>query len=262
MSREQWWGDFSFNELELRSWSIGERSFVIQRLVDEWKIWNIETQTELDSEIVLSDGQHIDLDGDKVAGRYLEKQTATTLRVAPRLADKSVVTRPASPVTILAGEKVKLFVTTPIWFSVTALLQKECLIDVPFWRPSDTWFGASTIDGDICYAKYTSARTRLEDLVMRSHRATTPITVKNNHNKAFTINRLNVPVNFLSLYSDMEHNLWTSGISIERNHDSAHVEVHIESSDLNESSENIQISDPRKASDQGKLIRRISNLFG
>lgn len=262
MSREQWWGDFSFNEFELRSWSIGERRFVIQRLADEWKIWNIETPTELDSEIVLSDGQNIILDGDKVAGRYLEKNTENSIKITPRLADKSVVTRPASPVTILAGEKVKLFVTTPIWFSVNALLDKECLLDLPFWRPSDTWFGASTIDGEICYAKYTSARTQLDDLVMRSHRATTAITVKNNLNNAFTINRINVPVNFLSLYSDMDKNLWTEDISIERNHASDHVEVHIEGNELEQSSDYQQVSDPRKAPEQGKIIRRISNLFG
>ncbi|MFT5757000.1 MAG: hypothetical protein ACI9LM_001725 [Alteromonadaceae bacterium] len=261
MSNNIWWGEFTFELQEKKCWSVGERAILIKRKEAEWNTWNIE-ETEEDNDVLVSDGISINLDDTTVTGRFLEKITSEKIKVSPLLADRTVIARPSSPLTILAGEKIQLFISTPIWFYAETLPSGKCLVDLPFWRPSDSWFGSSTIDGQLCYAKYTSAKTKLEELDLHPHRATTSITVINSHDKALTINRINVPVTYLNLYCDEKNQLWTSAISIEIEDESADVELIIEKGFSADFQPLTFISNPRVSSEHGKLIRRISNLFG
>lgn len=266
MSNNVWWGDFSFQPQETKCWSVGERAILIKRKATEWNTWNVESivvdSIGAEDDILVTDGSKIVLESDMVTGRFLEKVTSGKIKVTPLLADRTMIARPSSPLTILAGEKIQLFISTPVWFYAELLPSGKCLVDLPFWRPSDSWFGSSTIDGQLCYAKYTSAKTNLEDLDLHPHRATTAIMVHNRHNKALTINRINVPVNYLTLYSDDKNQLWTSSISIKIEGESADVELIIDKHFLSEFEPQTLISKPRISSEHGKLIRRISHLFG
>lgn len=262
MSHNVWWGDFTFEHQEQKCWIIGDRAIVIKRNDNEWNSWNVETPEEVNDDILVSGCANLPISEEIIKGRFLERNTSNTIKVMPKLADKSVVARPASPLTILAGETVQLFISTPIWFYAQTSPGNKSLLDLPFWRPSDSWFGASTIDGEICYAKYTSAKTRIEDLEMRAHRAITPITVTNSYHEAFTINRINVPVNYLHLYSNDENQLWTYGVEIERKNKSDNVELIFSDHLLHKINSYELVSEPRLTSDHGKLTRSISNLFG
>ena len=86
--------------------------------------------------------------------------------------------------------------------------------------------------------------------------------VINSHDKALIINRINVPVNYLHLYGDDKNQLWTSSITIEIENESADVEFIVEKSISAELSPLKSICAPRESSEHGKLIRRISHLFG
>lgn len=262
MSNNIWWGEFSLAPQETKCWNVGGRAFLIKRKVSEWNTWNIESSTEEDVDIFVSDGSNITLNSNMVTGRFLEKNTSNSIKVSPLLADRTMIARPASELSILAGEKIQLFISSPIWFCAQTLPSGKCLVDLPFWRPSDSWFGSSTIDGQLCYAKYTSAKTNLDELDFHPHRATTAITVFNSHNKALVINRINVPVNYLSLYSDNKNQLWTSRISIKIEGDSADVELVIDKNFSSEFEPHSLVSSPRISSEHGKIIRRISHLFG
>jgi hypothetical protein len=261
MNNNIWWGEFTFALHEQKCWSVGERSILLKRKATEWNVWNIENIEE-EGDILVSDGANVNLESSVGIGRFLENSTAEKIKVYPSLADRTVIARPSSPLTILAGEKVQLFISTPIWFCAETLPGGKPLVDLPFWRPSDSWFGSSMIDGQLCYAKYTSAKTKLEELDLHPHRATTSIMVINSGEKSLVINRMNVPVNYLYLYSDNENQLWTSRITIEIENEFADVELVIEKGFPAEFEPLTFVSNPRNSSEHGKLIRRISNLFG
>ena len=262
MSKNIWWGEFSFDLDEQKCWSVGERAILIKRKTTEWNTSNIESTEEKDSDILVSNGITFNADNSAAIGRFLEKNTSEKIKVFPLLADRTVIARPSSPLIILAGETVQLFISTPIWFCAQTMPSSKTLVDLPFCRPSDSWFGSSTIDGQLCYAKYTSAKTQLDELDLHPHRATTSIVVINSDDKALTVNRINVPVNHLHLYSDEQNQLWTSRITIEIEDESADVELIIEKDFATESKPLTFISNPRLSSNHGKLIRKINNLFG
>ncbi|MBA6391325.1 hypothetical protein H4J38_11140 [Colwellia sp. BRX10-3] len=261
MANNAWWGEFTFSLQQQRCWQFGDRSIILKRDENEWNSWNLETVTENDQAMIV--GEPDDDCCMKAAkfGRYLQQNTSDKIQVLPLLADRSVVTRPDTPLTLLAGEKARLYVSTPIWFSAKLLPKGECLLDLPFWRPSDSWFGPSTRVGQICYAKYTAARIQLNNIEKRPHRAITPITVINNHNEALTIERISVPVTLLHLYADQEHQLWTTGISVHRDGHSDNVELHLDKHAPVEANAPVLISNPRVATEQSILIRSISSLF-
>jgi hypothetical protein len=261
MANKAWWGEFTFAIEQQRCWKIGERTIMLKRLGNEWNSWNLETLNEDDGEIVVDEPTDVGAIETAKFGRYLQQSTSDKVRVLPLLADRSIVARPDTPLTLLAGEKSRLFVSTPVWFTAQLLPKEEYLLDVPFWRPSDSWFGPSTQVGQICYAKYTAARVQLDNIEQRPHRAITPITVINNHDKPLVIERINVPVTLLHLFSDGEQQLWTTGISVHRERHTDNVELHLDKHAPVEALSSTLINGPRVKSEQSILIRSISSLF-
>ncbi len=261
MANNAWWGEFDFEHQQQRCWRMGERAIILKRLENEWNSWNLETLNENDESITIGELDECMAIEEAKFGRYLQQNTSDKIRVLPLLADRSVVARPDAPLTLLAGEKSRLYVSTPVWFYAELLPKEECLLDLPFWRPSDSWFGPSTQVGQICYAKYTAARVQLHNIEKRPHRAITPITVINNHDKSLTIERINVPVTLLHLYADDSDQLWTTEISVHRENHNDNVELNLGKHAPVEALSPTLINGPRVSTEHGTLIRSISSLF-
>lgn len=242
-------------------WSIGERQLVIQRQASEWNTWNLETETENSETLVRADYTDQALPDHALLGRHLQVATAASLRVMPALADRSIVARPSVPLRLLGGEQTRIYVSTPLWFKALTLPGELSLLDVPFWRPSDSWFGPSTREGEMCYAKYTDARMQIKLLEQRSHRAITPIFIHNKQKEALLIERLNVPVHLLSLYQDAHQGLWTNTINVTREEDDDLIELQLEKQAPTEVQDACLVAGPRIASDRHTLIRSLGSLF-
>ncbi|MEX0599628.1 MAG: hypothetical protein WD205_03225, partial [Rhodothermales bacterium] len=94
--------------------------------------------------------------------------------------------------------------------------ESRLLQEIPSYRPSDTWFGSSTVEGELCYAVRTAGRLRLENLPRRLHRAITPIQVRNGGTDALHIGHIQVPVQYLSLFEGEGSYLWTQAVTLSR----------------------------------------------
>ena len=257
---KHWWGDFSFAEQQSRYWSIGERQIIIKRLPCEWNTWNINTDSESQNPLIFGESPQ-QLLNDENLGRHLQTATKDKIRVMPALADRSVVTRPNVPLRLMAGEKTRLYVSTPLWFRVLLLDGKSDLLDVPFWRPSDSWFGPSTREGEVCYSKYTDARLQLDLLEQRPHRAVTPVFIHNKQAEPLLIERLNLPVPLLSLYQHSDRGLWTEAIKVTREEDDQKIELVLEKRAPQEVQNASLVAGPRIAKEKHLLIRSLGSLF-
>ena len=177
------------------------------------------------------------------------------------MADRSVVARPNVPLRLLGGEKTRIYVSTPLWFRALTLPSESSLIDVPFWRPSDSWFGPSTREGEMCYAKYTEARMLRELLEQRPHRAITPLSIHNKQTDPLLIERLNLPVPLLSLYHHRDRGLWTEAVNVVREEDDDKVELILDKQAPSEVHDAILVTGPRIDSERRTLIRSLGSLF-
>lgn len=256
-----WWGNFELVENQPKIWAFGERMIAVMRSKDEFSIWNIETDAEISAALTVSDTVETGALDNRYLTRNLYNNTPTTITVKPRLADRSVVARPAASLRVLPSKEGRILISTPLWFSAETMNDKETLVDIPFWRPSDSWFGPSNREGEMCYAKYTDARLQHDALEHRPHRAITPITIINRSRKALVIERINVPVPLLNLYNDNAQRLWSQSLTIVRETDKATVEVRLDKTSPPEIGETIEVSPPRVVSEKQTLIRSLASLF-
>jgi len=166
------------------------------------------------------------------ATRYAAPPEHSHFTLKPRLADRPVVVRPDTPLRILPGCDVDVLVSTPVWVAVflssqasegralrrpvTALGSDELeLFELPVVRPSDTWFGPNTLEGELAYISKTSARLAFNELPLRAGRAVTRIRVRNRTLEPMTIERVLLPAPELQLYVDPASNIWTQAVDVE-----------------------------------------------
>jgi hypothetical protein len=260
---KDWWGDVSLALNEVKVWSLGERKIAIQRLDKEWVIWNKELDSESSSQINVSSLKTANAFSDVPYSRHLVNQTSDTGSIAPTLADRPIGARPATSLNILPGEDVELYISSPLWFLMKLKLKASPIVDIPFLRPSDSWFGPSTMEGELCYAKYTDARVNLAQIEKRGHRAITPVLIKNQHTETLTIERINLPAPFLTLYADEEQDFWTQEVEITYHSDSDKAGLRLKRTPPKKGMGNMTlISSARQISDNHHFVKSIKSLLG
>ena len=260
--RKQWWGEFRLAEDEAVRHRIGPLDIVLQRLRREWRV-ALENRAEGAEEDVVSTMAVPAQEMETIEGldRYVFRATTEAYRIVAALADRPVVARPSSPFNLPPGEEATVYVSSPLWVRIengAARVLKEA----PILRPSDTWFGPSTREGELCYASQTSCRTALEEIPLRPHRAVTAVRIGNKAKKALLLERLSLPVVHLSLFASPQSLLWTESVSMIREEDEDLASLRIEKKPPTEAGTTSPLGGPRKAAEKGMWTKALSKLFG
>ena len=226
-----WWGKFDVEPDQTLIWHIGPLTLAIRRLAQEWQVMYNR------AEIMSDDTSNWSLTSSEPppeqfahTERFVFTSTAKNLMLTPMLADRSIVTRPSVPFYVPAGQETTIYVSSPLWMKIEAGDPLVTLQEMVIQRPSDTWFGSSTLEGELCYASRTQGRLKLEELPLRPHRAITPVSIRNLKDKPLFIERLNLPVTHLSLFSTSNGTLWTQTVTMIQAKDKDEAVLHIDKS--------------------------------
>lgn len=184
---------------------------------------------------------------------------AGDLQITQKLSTRPVVARPNRPVYLPAGEKVTLFVGTSLWFCLSR--DKDVLLDLPVTRLSDTWFGADTRVGEVCYACPTHARLSMDGVPANPWKAITPVEIRNEDSSMLVIDRVNLPVPHLGLYRD-ENRYWTSEVTITRKSADVAGEVRISTEAPSCCRSPAALTTPRKKLEGGMVHKAMGLLLG
>jgi hypothetical protein len=218
-----WWGDFRLDTGQSGRWIVGPATVWLHRELREWRMGYARTRNPLEnaaqvdvpapaSEAGLFGPDH----GDPQVVRYSFAETTAAIRVYPALADRPIIMRPETPLWVPEGERVTIYMSSPLWLGFEANTPGRLLQEIPSHRPSDTWFGSSTREGELCYAVTTTGRLRLEDIPLMLHRAITPVIVVNQAKGSLYVEKVQLPVTHLSLYQSASGFLWTQPVRLER----------------------------------------------
>ncbi|MCC6623061.1 MAG: hypothetical protein IT385_17520 [Deltaproteobacteria bacterium] len=203
---------------EVGTLRIGTSALLVTRRAREWRVQTATTSDlgALDVELRWPDPAPgpLPFSGDARLMRFATDGRADALRLRPRLADRPVVVRPADKLYLLAGAEVDVFVSTILWIGLELADSGTPLVDLPALRPSDTWFGPSTREGELAYASRTSARLDLADLPARPHRATTCIHLVNAGRTPQSLARVMLPAPSLELWRMPSGLLWTQTVDL------------------------------------------------
>jgi hypothetical protein len=241
---------------------LGPLSLQLFRSADAWRVW---TSREEWDEAQPAQARVEDLaamPADEAAERFVFNQSPARLCLRPMLADRSVVVRARQSVFVPPGEEAMLYLSTPVWISIDLGDPARSLREIPVLPMSDTWFGPSTREGELCYAARTHARNHLEQVPRRPHRAITPVKVRNEANSLLPIDKLSLPVTLLSVYGDADSGLWTEEVHLTRAADSDMAGLRVVPGVPNMAPRAERLSGPRSEPGRGGLVRAFSDLFG
>ena len=175
-----WWSPVRIDPGEARRWRIGPLSLTVARLRNEWRLGSTAGDDPLDTTLEVAAPATDDaLAAAETVERFVTSGNTCRITLSPRLADRSVVVRPQIPLSVLPDDEARLFVSSPVFVAVVADGGERPLRELPTFRPSDTWFGSSTINGEVCYASRTACRLALDEVPFRPHRAVTAIRIRN-----------------------------------------------------------------------------------
>jgi hypothetical protein len=132
--------------------------------------------------------------------------------VRPALADRDVIARPRTGLSIAPRQSATVYAGSPVWVEVVAA--GSVLASVPLLRPADTWFGPPEA-GELCYAVRTSARVDFEERDARADVAITETRIANRTDESLSLDYLRLPTPHLSVYAGRGGRLWTAALELE-----------------------------------------------
>ena len=136
------------------------------------------------------------------------------------------------------------------------------LRELPSHRPSDTWFGKNTREGELCYATETRALLNLDHLPVLNRSAVTPVRICNHAPSPLLLERLKLPVPLLALYGDRRGRLWTQGVTLTRSEESDMATVDVLAGAPAEAGRTVLMTPARETPEAGLWTRAFSGLLG
>lgn len=257
-----WWGSFELPTGYGGCWRIGPLELWAQRRAEEWRISTRNNGDRFDASLDIPSPNQTDGSAELpgTLARFSAAPEDTEIELAPVLADRPVVIRPESPFHVAAHGEVTFFTSTPLWVRVSAGEPRQRLIEVPTWRPSDTWFGPSTTEGSLCYAGRTVGRLQPEELPLRAHRAATAVTVHNGADSLLAIERMLIPVEHLSLFVRPDGFLETQPVTLSSS-STAGAAFALSLVDEPRTAGVERVAGPREKLEQQSVVRALASFF-
>ncbi|MFT4562631.1 MAG: hypothetical protein ACI9BW_002377 [Gammaproteobacteria bacterium] len=244
-----WWGNFAIDVNDWLEKRIGPLHIHIERRRREWLV-TVEHEEEGVAPI-----------SDALQNRFVFSETRGPLHLRPALADRLVITRLLSPVQIAAHESVTLYVSTPLMVR-TSVNDPPVLLDERFVvRPSETWFGPSTCEGELCYASSTRARLEISELDVQADRAVTSVRIDNQGADPLVLERIALPAPHLKLFMTPGGALWTQDISYTRQTADDLAELVFEKIPLRHAPDSELVCEARVRAENRTLFRAFGAMF-
>lgn len=258
-----WWGDFRLDNEQSRLWNIGPLTLIVRCMRGEWQIGHQRADDIVDSKGVWEtmDTERLPESLDNNS-RYVFRETTGRLNITPLLADRPIISRPYTPFYLTAGEEITVYVSSPLWIQLAVgPSPTKALEQIAIQRPSDTWFGPSTREGELCYATTTHCRLNLEDVPQRPHRAITPVFICNQADTTLAVERLNLPAPLLPLYVSSGGQPWTPKVTLIREKDGDMAELQIDDRPPAEARLATLLGEQREKADHSMLFRAFNAVF-
>lgn len=255
-----WWQPKPLALDECWQYTIGPVTLYVKRYLQEWQL-SFQHQERPDNNYTVISQSAPELPEQLPFQRFIFRHTPTTLRLTPTLLERPVVIKTRQPVNIPAGEQNVFYISSPVCIQVSLEQPDTPLLEIPAQRLSDTWFGTTTQQGELCYADKTHARHSLAEIPARPHRAVTAVTIENRSDKMLTIDKISIPLPYLALYGRSDGTLWTDPITLQHeSHGSLArfkigkaLPVGLSSADL--------LTAARELPDKHSLVRAFTGIF-
>lgn len=260
----RWWGSYAIDEGAAGYWAAGGFEMWACRTAREWQVHTTAGDDPgADARAVEVPTQRPAPEG-WTLHRYAFRETKPDLKVLPVPADRGVVIRPDVPLFVPPKEECTLYISTPLWVTLSPGTSSP-VMDLPCYRPSDTWFGPDTRVGEMCYASRTRATRELDQVTRLPHRAISVVRIRNRAATPLEFARIMLPVVNLSLYADAAGHLWTEAVTLEREADGDFAGMQLgrgAPAEAEAAGRAELVNGPRRRHEKGLSLRLFGGLLG
>lgn len=260
MKEAPWWGNYHFSEEESARWTIGQLELAVYRTSKEWRISHRNDPGQGREDWEFEKGAPLPQESARVE-RHVFGRTTKSLTILPALPDRDLVTSPWTQVHLSPGEQVTLYVGCPLWVRLQVTETGEVLEDLAIRRLSDTWFGSSVLEGELCYGIHSHVVLEPGNIDAPHLHARTQVVIRNESSERFTLERIKLPVRYLSLFSAADGRLWTESLTATRKDNQELTSVEIREGAPPVARTARHLVPPREISQPGLLMRVFSSLF-
>jgi len=264
-SSSRWWDDFKLAESEAGHWCIGPFELWARRSPGAWifarRSIEDEAAASVDVEIPAPSGDFPEGREGWEHSRFGFSRSRAEARLRPMLPDRSLVVKPEMPLVLPAGEDVTFYVGLPLWISFEQGPERTELWQAPLVRPSDTWFGSLTGQGELCYAARTRAIFDRKNLLPRPNRAVGQIHVRNRASGPLPMDGLKLPLQNMSLFICGDGLLWTETVTLQRDDEDEMAALRFSEGPPSDLKNPVLVSPPRTTPSKGILVRAFDGLL-
>lgn len=216
ITSRRWWGTYQVEDGQSRFWRVGNVVICVDRVTNEWHIASCPVGKISD---LPENEEDFSIPFEDLAFKTFTFRTQGEIELKPVLADLPLASKLERPLYIPGGEDILLYVSSPVWVRVQTGKAKIILDEIPTFVLSDTWFGTNTREGEICYAGHTHCSPHLKEVPSGPDRIISPMLIKNHAKQPLLLEKISVPLPYLSVYSDAENFLWTEQLYVYREED-------------------------------------------
>jgi hypothetical protein len=257
-----WNRTYPMAEGEQSFWQIGPLQLWACRLPGELRIaYRQEDDARQERLLIEVPSDRSEPDAGAKLRRFSFQQPPGSIELVPALADRPLVVGLDDRLLVPPQQETTLFISTPLWVRVVAGGAATGLLDQPIQRPSDTWFGPSTMTGELCYATRTNARLHLENLPLRPGCAVSVVQVRNQAKTDLELEKLRLPALEMSTYVTGSGYFWTENVTLERHEDGDNASVRLGKGPPWQAPDATLAAGPRSASSGGLLTRAFGGLL-
>lgn len=186
------------------------------------------------------------------------RDTNSFLKITPIMGDLPYVAKPSTPLMVLPGETVKIYMSTPLFLRLETENPYNLVEEIPALQSPKTWFGQSTTFGEICYSTRIKAVLDKKDLTYRPYRAISQLIIDNRGADSLHVEKLKVPSPYLAVFQNEQGEFITSVIQYIRE-PSGEIRT-VDIFDPQEGEELFYLAGPRLRVDPS-LLAPITNFF-
>ncbi|RUO29815.1 hypothetical protein CWE12_07530 [Aliidiomarina sedimenti] len=194
--------------------------------------------------------------------RWSNAEQESTLRIVPCMADKNLVARPTQPILIPHGRKPYFYVSLPLMYQLYIGNNKRPLIEFFVEKLPLTWFGSNTRRGELCYEIESGLVQSIDELPAAPHRAILEVRVHNRDPEHLSIDKLNLPAQFLPVYRVDGQHYWTCPLTITNEKLTDELSLHYGKSVPCRHEQLQLISEPRMRSEARTILRALEAIIG
>lgn len=257
-----WWAEYEFSLDETRSLHLGPLQLWLQRQADEWRTYTVRGKDPFAPNFVaLAPDAIAEIPSDATCRRFAFGQSPERIRLAPKMPDRPMVVRPDALLSVPPGATIELFVTHPLWLELVFGHPPVARESIAVFQSTESWFGPSAAEGELCYASRSSLQTEFTQLVLRPHRVISKLRIHNRGDSSLDIERIKIPLGHLSIFADENALLWTETVSLVRGDTNELTSMRILEGPPEQAKNAERLCVPELRSDTNLMERAIHALF-